>query len=167
MGFVEQNATYYRAALLLGVVRGEAVVAWAESVIENRPTPPIAVIEAAMTPPGDLTALRLALQPVAAPTESPEILSALFDRVRIDLLDEARDIRDSIRVLGQVRRHLTVTPHLSADIDTIEDDFMLATAGVTGDVAEVSARAQAWLDRFAGSERVLLDGLSGAAAAGQ
>jgi hypothetical protein len=58
------EATYYRTALLLGLVRGEVVHRCAEQLIEREPEPSPALIEVVSVPTNDLSALRHALWPL-------------------------------------------------------------------------------------------------------
>jgi hypothetical protein len=41
-------------------------------------------------------------------------------------------------------------------LDAFQDDYMLAHAGVTGDVASVERRVRVWLAPFDGAEAALL-----------
>ena len=60
-GRAQDRAAFFRTALLLGLVRGETVVAWADAEIGQSPAPHPVFIELATTPPDDVTAMRLAL----------------------------------------------------------------------------------------------------------
>jgi hypothetical protein len=57
-------------------------------------------------------------------------------------------VKDSVTILSQIRRNLAITAAVSDEIDTLEDDFMLASAGVTGDLASVEQRVREWLAQF-------------------
>jgi hypothetical protein len=148
----QHDATFYRAALLLGLVPGEHVVAWADQVIHHEPHPPVEIYVVAMTPAGDLTRLRDALLPLAQETESPDVVRELLGIVARDLNDGRRNVEDTMRVLTQARRLLPVPADWERAIDSLVDDHMLATAGVGGDLDEIGARARAWLARFAAAE---------------
>ena len=148
-----QQATFLRAALLLGLVPGEAAIRWAEAIVEHDPDPPAALIEVTMTPAEDLTALRFALQPLADPTESAAITKAILALVRRDLMTRRRQLADTVTVLGQIRRHLVVSEAIRNDLDTLEDDFMLANAGVVGEVEASRTRIGEWLTQFADADR--------------
>jgi hypothetical protein len=50
------RAAFYRASLYLGLVRGETIIAWADSLLKASSTPGRELIELAMTPSNDLTA---------------------------------------------------------------------------------------------------------------
>ena len=58
------QATYYRTALLLGIVRGDLVKNWADEIIERDPEPPPAFFDLVTVRAHDLSALRLALWPI-------------------------------------------------------------------------------------------------------
>ena len=109
----QHDATFYRAALLLGLVPGEHVVAWADQVIHHEPHPPLEIYVVAMTPVGDLTRLRDALLPLAEETESPEVVRELLGIVARDLADGRRNVEDNA-VPTQTRRLLPVPADWSA-----------------------------------------------------
>ncbi|MEP7344951.1 MAG: hypothetical protein ABI877_06785 [Gemmatimonadaceae bacterium] len=155
MTTLRDKATFYRAALLLGLVPGETVVQWAHDVIEREHDVPSACLDVVLIPPGDLTSLRHALQPLCDQEESSVVLAALFDCAGRDLMSGRRGIQDSVTVLSQVRRFLTAPPAILDDIDSFVDDFMLATAGVVGDVAKIDAGVRAWLARYSGAAEAL------------
>ncbi|MEO8451294.1 MAG: hypothetical protein ABI647_15980 [Gemmatimonadota bacterium] len=144
--------------MLLGLVPGETVVVWAESLIENDPQAPPAIFDLALTSPRDLTALRNALQPLADKTKSAAVTRAILDRIGRQLEAGQRNLKDTVTVLSQVGRALTVSPAVFSDIDTLQDDFMLASAGVVGFLPEIEGRIRAWLAQFAGAEEALVTG---------
>jgi len=146
---LRELATYYRAALLLGLVPCETVVQWAEDVIAREPEVPHELLEVLLVAPGDLTALRFALQPLADQKESLEVSRAIFDLIRADLESGKRNLKDTVTVFSQVRRNLSVSAEVLDDLDGFEDDFMLANSGVTGDVASIDVRVRAWLGQWA------------------
>ena len=53
-----------------------------------------------------------------------------------------------LRLLRSVRRGLSIPDAMQWAIDTLEDDYMLASAGVTSDLDAVEARLRAWLEPF-------------------
>lgn len=148
MADYRDQATFHRAALMLGLTSGEFVVAWADTILASDPEPPHAITEVALVPPGDLTALRAALQPLAAESESNAVLRALIGIAARDLARGRRSLRDTVTVLSQVRRGLSIPGAMQWAIDTLEDDYMLASAGVTNDLDVVEARVRAWLAPF-------------------
>jgi hypothetical protein len=139
------QATYYRAALLLGLTSCETVVQWAEETVAREESVPHELLEVLLVAPGDLTALRFALQPLADENESPEVMQSVFRGVFDGLNSGKRTVKDSVTVLSQIRRNLAVSPAVLDQIETLEDEFMLADAGVTGDVAGVERRIREWL----------------------
>src|SRR5262245_18581331 len=66
----EDDATFYRSALLLGLVKGADVVAWSDSVIARDRDVPPPFVEIAATDPDDLTALREAIYPLCDAREA-------------------------------------------------------------------------------------------------
>ena len=142
------QATYYRAALLLGLVDGTEVIAWADDILHHDPRPPHEVTDLALVPPLDLSAVRFALQPMADERESPEILRAILGVVLRDLGDGRRSVADTVRVLSQMARELAVPESMHWEIDALVDDHMLAKAGVTKDLGDSEERVREWLKRF-------------------
>lgn len=143
-----EQATFYRAALLLGLVTCEAVVEWAEDTVAREQSVPHELLEVLLVAPGDLTAVRFALQPLADEKESPAVVRAIFRIVLQDLESGKRNVRDTVTILSQIRRNLAVAASVLDEIDTLEDDFMLASAGVTDDAPGVERRIREWLAQF-------------------
>jgi hypothetical protein len=154
---LRQIATFYRAALLLGIVSGEDVIAWADAVIARDADAPSQLIDLSMIPSSDLSELRHALQPLTTDTESLAILRALFDRARNDLESGRRDATDTITVLRQARSFLKLPSDMYDDVGLLQNDFMLANARVIGNTDAVIARLHAWLAPFAGSEAAFFE----------
>jgi hypothetical protein len=157
MQALRQIATFYRAALLLGIVSGDDVIAWADGVIARDADASAQLIDLSMIPPSDLSELRHALQPLTAETESLAILRALFDRARSDLESGRRGAKDTITVLYQARSLLALPADMSDDVALLQNDFMLANAGVIGNADAVIARLHAWIAPFAGSEAAFFE----------
>lgn len=150
-----EKATFYRAALLLGLVPGETVVQWAHDVIERAPAVPAPFLDIVLCAPGDLTALRQALQPISDEAESSTVLGAILDLAADDLTAGRRSIKDTVMVLSQVRRFLAAAPRVREELDSLEAVFMLAHAGIVGNVASIDVRVREWLMQFAGSAEAL------------
>ena len=148
----ETQATFYRAALLLGLIQGDEVIVWAEQVIHLDPEPPAGVFDLVLTPPKDLSAMRDALQPLADESESVGILDGLLDRTRADLESGRRSLADTMRVFRQMRQMVTLPDDVRLAMDSLENEHLLATNGMGGDVATVDARTRAWLAQFAGAD---------------
>lgn len=141
-------ASFHRAALLLGLTTGDAVIMWADDIIARDAEGASALLDLAMIPPHDLSELRHALEPISARTDSPEMIRALFDIARRNLADGQRSAKDTITVLSQARSFLKLPDDYSVAIQTFANDHMLAVAGMRGDVAEVGSRVSEWLAQF-------------------
>jgi hypothetical protein len=109
------EATYYRTALLLGLVPGEDVRRWAERVIDQEPEPPQAVFDIVSTSSSDLSALRHALWPLVLDPEPPSVLRAVLALVHADLESGRRALADTITVLRQMRSMLRLPAPLYAE----------------------------------------------------
>lgn len=96
-------ATYYRTALLLGLVRGETVHQWAEQMIANDPNPPSAIFEVVSAAPGDLSGLRYALWPMTIEPDPPPVIAALLGLLSRDLDAGQRTMADTLAVVRQIR----------------------------------------------------------------
>lgn len=142
------EACWFRTALMLGLTSGEVVIAWADGVIHDDPAPPLVVLEAALVEPSNLSALRQALQPLAGDQSTEAVLRELLAVVQRDLMEGRRDLHGTIRVLSLMRRALTLPDDWHWAIDTLEDDHMLASAGVTGNEAGSRADVERWLGQF-------------------
>ncbi|MBC8086153.1 MAG: hypothetical protein H7Z40_02740 [Phycisphaerae bacterium] len=147
-----QQAAFHRAALLLGLTTGDAVIAWADSIIARDDEQPSALLDLAMIPPHDLSELRHALEPIATRVDSPDMLRALFDIARRNLQNGERSSADTITVLSQARSFFKLPDDYSVAIQTLANDHMLAVAGLRGEVADVEAGVAAWLAQFEGAE---------------
>ena len=152
-----RHAALHRANLLLGLDRGESVVAWADAIIASEADPPHDLLDLAMTPADDLSALRHALLPLAEP-ESAALVRAVLDRTGRDLASGRRSAADTVTVLAQIRHGLIPPGKLDRQIDHFHHEFLLATARVAGDPVAVGDRLTVWLARFGGAEQAWLDG---------
>jgi DNA-binding FadR family transcriptional regulator len=141
------QATFFRTALLLGLIPPDAVRLWADAAIESDPGPPHALIEVALAP-AELTALRDALRPLADEPEPYDVVRRILGLIAADLAAGRRSAADTVRVLAQMRRMTALPEDLLEELDAIEDDHMLAAAGVSDDLAAVQARMRQWLDQF-------------------
>jgi hypothetical protein len=113
-----EQAAFFRAALLLGLVRGEAVVEWSDRVLTDDANAPAAFVDIASTPTGDLTALRHALYPLCEGHESTAVVQRLLALVADDFDRGRRSFDDTVTVLSQVRRFL--------QLDSATDDGLKA-----------------------------------------
>ncbi len=149
MSSIRRQATFHRAALLLGLERGDDVVAWAEGLVAGDAPVPPDLVEVAMTGPDDLSALRHALYPMCDDPEPPDLARELLAVAARDLHTGRRNERDTITLIGQLRRFLPTPADIDDAIKHLQAEYMLATAGVRGDVAEVCGRVRTWLAPFA------------------
>jgi hypothetical protein len=147
-----REAAFHRASLLLGIESGADVVAWADNLIAEHDEVPKQILELSTIPPHDLSELRHALQPIAAPKEDEVMLRALFDRVRKDAINGKRSLKDTVTVLSQARSFLALPLDMFTNIDTLQDDHMLAVAGIGKVTSEVESQTLSWLSQFEGSE---------------
>jgi hypothetical protein len=111
------QATYYRTALLLGLVRGDVVHCWAEEAIEREPEPPRELIEVVSVSPTDLSTLRHALWPLVAEPEPLEVLRALFGLLQADLSSGRRGLMDTLTILRQMRSMLRLPAPIYAELN--------------------------------------------------
>lgn len=150
-------AAYHRAALLLGLTTGDVVIAWADNIIANDSEVSGPFLDLSMIPPHDLSELRHALEPLSARTDSLSLLRALFDIARRDELSGKRAALDTITVLRQARSCLKLPEAYSVAIQTLDNDHMLARAGIEQDVVDVERRVRAWLAQFENAESEFLE----------
>ena len=111
------RATYYRTALLLGLVRGSDVHRWAELVIERECEPPKAFFEIVSAPVGDLSALRHALWPLVIEPEPAAVIDAILGMLYVDLVGERRNLEDTLTILRQMRSLLRLPAETYAHLN--------------------------------------------------
>lgn len=138
---VELDAGFYRAALLLGLVRGEDVVRWADDMIGRGPAAPAPLVEIAMTAPDDLTVLRQGLFDIAGEGEPVEVVHRLFALVHEQLSSGRRSFNDTMTVLKQLRAFLKLDRDLNEHLKALGVDVALGRDGA-------ESRVRAWLQTF-------------------
>ncbi len=136
-----QAATYFRTALLLGLVRGDVVQQWATAVIEREPSPPPAFFDLVSVAPDDLSELRHALWPLVTEPPPAGVLQALLGRLHQQLASGGRSLADTLTVLRQMRSMLRLPADLYADLNAA----MVAHAAA----ADRGATLTVWLSQFA------------------
>lgn len=141
----EDQATFFRAALLLGLIRGDAVVRWSDAVLSRDPDAPAAFIEIASTGPDDLSALRHALYPLCAQHESPTVLHAIVAVVEQDLSSGQRTFDDTITILSQIRRFLKLQASTDDALKTLLVEVWRARHGLGMDSHAAERRVREWL----------------------
>ena len=140
-----EEATFYRAALLLGLIRGAAVVRWSDAVLAADPDAPAAFVEIAATPADDLSAMRHALYPLCDERESTAVIRRIIGLVSQDLAEGCRGFDDSVRVLTQIRRFLKLDAATDDGLKALLVDVWRARHGLGGDRAATEARVREWL----------------------
>ncbi|MEO7084056.1 MAG: hypothetical protein ABI442_19530 [Gemmatimonadaceae bacterium] len=95
------EATFLRAALLLGLIKGDVAIAWADGLVHHDPSPSAELLELSLTPAADLSAVRHALWPLAHPAESPDVIRRLIAVAAVDYTSGKRSFADTIQVLRQ------------------------------------------------------------------
>ncbi|MGE0442158.1 MAG: hypothetical protein AB7L66_19045 [Gemmatimonadales bacterium] len=142
---LHHEATFLRAALLLGVVREDAVHAWAEEELVHADllTPLlIGVVEA----PAALSPVREALRAFERPVDVSRSAGAMLAFLRLEPDAAARPAADRIRILGALRRELAPTPEVAAGIKVFEDRAMLAAGGVGSETVPANEELDDWLE---------------------
>jgi hypothetical protein len=144
MNAYREHATFYRAALLLGVLRGERVIAWADAALGGDPSAPAAFSDIASTPAADLTLLRQNLLLLASEKESPAVVGALVDLIHRDLASGRRSFGDTMTVLKQLRAFVAVGASMNDALKTLGVDVAMNAPG-TRQRADAEERVRAWL----------------------
>jgi hypothetical protein len=141
---IADQAAFYRAALYLGLMRGETVIAWADDLLTRSTAPQSALIELAMTPAGDLTALRHALLPLSGEALSPTVVDAILGLIAEQWQSGHRSFADTIRVLAQLRHTRLLEAELAEELRRFEFRFHASPTNITPEL-ELSLRQ--WLAR--------------------
>lgn len=135
------EATYYRTALLLGLIRGEVVHGWAEQAIERESEPLPELIEIVSASSTDLSALGHALWPLVLEPAPRVVFEAVFGLMHADLATGRRSVTDTLTILRQMRSMLRLPPPMYAELNAT---LVAYADGRTAAVAE-------WLEQFAQS----------------
>jgi hypothetical protein len=123
------DAAFYRAALLLGLIRGEDVVGWADEAIGQDATAPQPLIELSTTNPDDLSALRRQLFELSGEGESGDVVRRVLGLVQRDLTSGRRSFADTRTVLKQLRAFLKLNRDLDEQLKTFGVDLGLGREG--------------------------------------
>jgi hypothetical protein len=116
-GTYAEEATYYRTALLLGLVSGDTVHEWAQKVIEQDPDPQQPFFEIVSIPADDLSGLRYALWPLVIEPEPPTVLEAILGLLHQDLATGARGYGDTVTIIRQMRSMLRLPQTMYAALN--------------------------------------------------
>jgi len=130
------EAAFHRAALLLGLERGEDVVRWADDAIGRDPAAPPALMEISTTDPGDLTVLRQQLFEISGDGESAGVVRRLFGLVHAHLSSGRRSFADTMTVLKQLRAFLKLDRELNEHLKALGVDVALGRDGAEQRVRE-------------------------------
>ena len=144
-GAWSEQAGFFRSALLLGLIKGDLAVRWADDVLATGGDVPHAFVEISTTDPDDLSALRHALLALCDERPSPGIVDALLGLVARDLESERRSFPDTVRVLVQLRKFLKIDPALD---EQLKAQSVEATMKPDGPVL-AEQRVRAWLMQYA------------------
>ena len=147
---VAGQAALYRAALLLGLVRGEEVVRWADALLDGGAASH-QLIDIATTPPDDLTLMRERLLALCDERESPDTVRRLLSLVQKDLASGRRSFTDTMTVLKQLRAFVKVDRSLNEQLKTLGVDVFMAPADSV-ERAAAEQRVRDWL-RDCGAQR--------------
>src|SRR5436305_87446 len=139
-----EEAAFYRAALLLGLIRGSDVVTWADEVIGVEPSAPAALVELSTTPPDDLSALRERLFEAGGGAESPIVIRRVIGLVQKDLASGRRNFQDTMTVLKQLRAFVKVDRELNEQLKTLGVGVAVAAPGSDARAA-AEQRVRDWL----------------------
>ena len=105
-------ATYYRTALLLGLIRGCEVHQWAEQVIAGEPKPAAAFVDLMSVPVDDLSEMRHALWPLVIDPPPSDVLDSILGLVQSQLAEGRRSVEDTVTVLRQIRSMIKMSREL-------------------------------------------------------
>jgi hypothetical protein len=143
-----EQAAFYRAAMLLGLIRGGEVIGWADEVIARDAGAPAALAEIATTPAGDLTRLRQLLHEAGGATESSEVVRGLIGLIQRDLVSGRRALGDTMTVLKQLRAFVKVDRDLNEQLKTLGVDVFIAPPDSPARTA-AEQRVRDWLQQHA------------------
>jgi hypothetical protein len=149
------RAAFYRTALLLGLLRGERVVQWADAEIARSATPLPLFVELATTSPDDLTTMRQVLFGLSGENPSVEVIQAVLGLIGQHLASCRRSVTDTVTVLGQLRGLVRLPPDLVDDLRRFELESMRTAR--TGDAAPLEAMVSRWFEPFTGREGPFLE----------
>jgi hypothetical protein len=142
-----EEAAFYRAALLLGLVRGDEVIRWADEVLGSDASAPVALAEVATTPADDLTRMRHHLYEAGGQKESGEVIRRLIGLVHRDLVSSRRSFADTMTVIKQLRAFVTVDRTLNEQLKTLGLDVAVAPPG-SPQRAAAEQRVRDWLRKY-------------------
>ena len=137
---VSFEADVLRTALLLGLVREQEIIAWADALLLAGVGPHDALAEVALARP-ELTAVREALHPLTDPPDPERLPTALLAFLAADPGVAHLGARDRIAILGQLRREHRLSPSLEAAVKQLE----LASTDTALSKQSLDDEVTAWL----------------------
>lgn len=146
MAPLDQQATFFRTALYLGLVTGRDVVAWADGLLAVGSDPPPAVVHLAAVPEHDITGLRLALLRLGPEREPWPVTQGVLGLVARQLEDGRRSLHDTRTVLHQLRQGVAVPADVADTLKAFEVE------GMRDDPVGLDSRLREWLRRFSGAD---------------
>jgi hypothetical protein len=141
------EAALHRAALLLGLIRGEDVIRWADDRIAHDASAPPGLFEVSTTSPDDLTALRERLFAIGGNSESADVVRRLLVLVQRDLTSGRRSLHDTMTVLKQLRAFIKVDRGLNEQLKTLGVDVFMSHPGTEARAA-AEQRVRDWLKQY-------------------
>ena len=130
------EAAYYRAGLLLGLLKGAEVVSWADAAIGADPSPPAALVEISTTDADDMSALRRLLFDLSGERESADVVRRVLGLAQKDLSSGRRSFADTMTVLKQLRAFLKLDRDLNEHLKALGVDVAMKREGAEDRVRE-------------------------------
>jgi hypothetical protein len=134
------EATFYRTALLLGLIQPSAVHRWADQVIAREAQPLPAFFAVASVPLTDLSELRHALWPLVIEPDPPAVIRDLLGVLHAELTSGHRSLADTLTVLRQMRSMVRLPPEIYSDLNAT----LVAHAAESGPKSAIAT----WLRQF-------------------
>jgi hypothetical protein len=138
---VRDEAAFYRAAILLGLLRGEDVVRWADASLAHDESPAEALVDLSTTDPNDITRLRQLLFELSGEGESTAVVQRLLGLVQKDLMSGRRSFSDTMTVLKQLRAFLKLERDLNEQVKELGVGVAMGHEGA-------EQRVREWLRRY-------------------
>ncbi|NLD98646.1 MAG: hypothetical protein GX640_02125 [Fibrobacter sp.] len=154
MNKYSETASFYRTALLLGLLPGKKVIEWAEGVIASDSDIPQPFYDLVMIPSWDITSLRYALLEICSEAVSSEVLNAILSLVYNDFNTKKRSFNDTMTVLHQIRQFIKTESSLSEKLIAFECEYEEAKHNGTIDLFQM--KINDWLGQFSSSKIIVL-----------